>query len=101
MSSVMQLEVHMTARLNDRLSSVVFLASLAAVICFACLVFFVPHLEHLWKDSRQAMSALQVSLVEASHSRSNRRTAIILVAVLAASFAWRLVAAKRLRNSAA
>jgi type II secretory pathway component PulF len=79
----------------------VFLASVAAVIIYGCLVFFLPHLEALWRESREPMSALQIWLVRTSRILSNAQIAIIVLIAFAASLVWRLLAAKRLRESAA
>lgn len=89
----------MTARANDRLSSAAFFLALISFIVFVCLVFFLPHLEAIWKDEHQALSVMQISLIRVSHVLSQFRIALAAVTLLIASTVWRVVAAKQLHKS--
>ncbi len=88
----------MTAHANDRFSSVAFFIALISVIGFVCLVFFLPHLESFWKDTHQALSATQLSLIRVSRALSQMWIALTLVTLLAATIVWRVVAARQLRK---
>ena len=89
----------MTARLNNRLSSVAFSVTLVAVICWACLAFCVPFYEVIRKDDHAPISALLAAVFNISHRSHDPRPFLVVVFLFAASLGWRIVAAKRLRNS--
>jgi type II secretory pathway component PulF len=89
----------MTAHLNNRLSSIALTVTLTTVICWVCLAFYVPHLEQLWSDDHVVMPAPLTALIHLSHLSHDGRLAAIMFSLFAASLGWRIVVARRLRNS--
>jgi type II secretory pathway component PulF len=88
----------MTARLNYRLSSVFFFIAFAALIFWALLAFYVPHLEAMHKQDPAPLSTLLSALLDASHQSQDRRLSAIPISLFALTLCWRIVAAKRFHH---
>jgi len=87
----------MTASFNNRLSSVALFITMAAVIALVILRWWVPRVEQISKESHQASSAMQTSLVRASQMANHPWLGVTVFTLVIVATVWRVVAAKRLR----